>query len=66
MVYKNYKIAEFDDKDLPKIKAGESISIGFRREMRLREISGREGEENASGYHWKVRLTGDVDIQQNV
>lgn len=64
MVYKNYKIEEFNDKNLPKIKAGESFSVSFRGEKLLREISWGE-EENLNGYHWKLRLTGDVDVQPN-
>lgn len=57
MLFKNHIIGEYDDRNLPKVKAGADFKIGFNTND---FISG-----NPSDYSFKVRLTGDVDVQQN-
>lgn len=62
MAYQNYTIKEFEDTNLPKIKAGDGMNFCFHVEDFLKDIQ-KDGD--IKKYRMKLRLTGDVDLQQN-
>lgn len=73
MAYKNYVAREFEDGNLCGIKPGEGIRLSvcgadLARQMEADMGETHHGQERAEGfcdYRLRLRLTGDVGIQQN-
>lgn len=57
MLYENYILQEFDNRELPRLKAGASCKFTFSTDAFLKQAPDH--------YAFKVRLTGDVDTQPN-
>lgn len=57
MLFNNYIVKEYDDKCLPKIKSGDTFKLSFNTDEFL--------DGAPENYSFKVRFTGDVDVQPN-
>lgn len=57
MLFRNYILKEYDDRCLRKLKSGDSLRLSFHTDDIL--------PDSPEHYRFKLRLTGDVDVQPN-